>query len=484
MSTSAPSPKLPAWIFYASDLALLAAAVFIAAQAPRPLPNTAIFAIVACVIAGAILATIPRLVAYEREKNATLDERQSALEGLSQTIANSAEQISVAATGLHSIAELTHKNLRHAEQLPHKLQEKIAEFQAQLANAGDAEKEELEKELAALRSSESERLESVSDRVAKSVAEFARLHAQFQKQIAAASAALISPPTPGTATNPPASTLSTPPIAKKAHAPAPASTTPPIFAPPDAVPENTEAHPPVSPSWSAKTSRPLGREDIPSVAFSNPVTSVTAREIPPDEPAPVKPVEIAPLVPDSHSPYPEHLVANSKPTPGATEPVPVTLMTAGSASTPPITKPARRRPEKKPVDTAAGDLLGLEIPETPDRSTTKPATIGSLVSEFAQLSPEEISPAPALAADGATRLLVTAYIGIGNRLFIRGDGPGLSWEKGTPLHFVSIGKWRWEAANVNAPVHFKLYKNDEIECAALGLQTLAPGHQQELAAAF
>ena len=89
-----------------------------------------------------------------------------------------------------------------------------------------------------------------------------------------------------------------------------------------------------------------------------------------------------------------------------------------------------------------------------------------------------------LTSDGATRLLVTAYIGIGNRLFIRGDGPGLSWERGVPLQFVSIGKWRWETNDASAPVQFKLYKNDELECATLGALSLDPGHQQEVTAAF
>jgi hypothetical protein len=89
-----------------------------------------------------------------------------------------------------------------------------------------------------------------------------------------------------------------------------------------------------------------------------------------------------------------------------------------------------------------------------------------------------------MTSDGATRLLVTAYIGIGNRLFIRGEGPGLGWDKGVPLQFVSIGKWRWETTEANGPIQFKLYKNDAIECSALGAQTLEPGHQQEVTAAF
>jgi hypothetical protein len=89
-----------------------------------------------------------------------------------------------------------------------------------------------------------------------------------------------------------------------------------------------------------------------------------------------------------------------------------------------------------------------------------------------------------LTSDGATRLLVTAYIGIGNRLFIRGHGPGLSWDKGVPLQFVSIGKWRWETNDAGGPVRFRLYKNDAVECAALGEQSVEPGHQQEVTAAF
>jgi len=89
-----------------------------------------------------------------------------------------------------------------------------------------------------------------------------------------------------------------------------------------------------------------------------------------------------------------------------------------------------------------------------------------------------------MSADGVTRLLVTAYIGIGNKLHIRGDGPGLSWDKGVPLQFVSIGKWRWETSEATAPIAFKLYKNDTVECASIGSPKLDPGHQHEVTANF
>jgi hypothetical protein len=102
--------------------------------------------------------------------------------------------------------------------------------------------------------------------------------------------------------------------------------------------------------------------------------------------------------------------------------------------------------------------------------------------EESQSAPEIAEPA--VSADGATRLIVTAYIGIGNRLFIRGEGPGLSWEKGVPLSFVSIGKWRWDTNDATSAVKFKLYKNDETECSALGERSVEPGAQQELTASF
>ncbi len=86
-------------------------------------------------------------------------------------------------------------------------------------------------------------------------------------------------------------------------------------------------------------------------------------------------------------------------------------------------------------------------------------------------------------SDGATRLLVTAYIGIGNKLFIRGDGPGLSWDKGVPMQFVSIGKWGWASHDVATPVACKLYKNDET-AALSGEIFLEPGKHVEVTALF
>jgi hypothetical protein len=104
--------------------------------------------------------------------------------------------------------------------------------------------------------------------------------------------------------------------------------------------------------------------------------------------------------------------------------------------------------------------------------------------EYSQNEPEDGGFTTAMSADGVTRLIATAYIGIGNKLYIRGDGPGLSWDKGVPLQFISIGKWRWETNDAIDPIPFKLYKNDSIECTRMGSPRLDPGHQHEVTANF
>jgi hypothetical protein len=202
-----------------------------------------------------------------------------------------------------------------------------------------------------------------------------------------------------------------------------------------------------------------------------PPRAAPAPEPKPPEPKPPEPAAPPPVLetaaPAPRSPEPEAPVVP----PAAVEPVPAPEPppAAKPAEAPAAKPPVRKRPPKKPAEQTEPALPLVEsAPEA---------------SEFSQIAPEDISES-AVSADGATRLLVTAYIGIGNRLFIRGEGPGLNWNKGIPLQFVSIGKWSWETVDTSAPVKFKLYKNDEIECAALGLRKLDAGKQQEITAPF
>ena len=136
---------------------------------------------------------------------------------------------------------------------------------------------------------------------------------------------------------------------------------------------------------------------------------------------------------------------------------------------------------KKTETLAKKSAPAPEAPKPPRTRKPKPAD------DIADLGLTPDAPEPSessITSDGFTRLVATAYIGIGNKLYIRGDGPGLSWDKGIPLQFVSIGKWRWETPDASAPVSVKLYKNDQVECTGLGTLTLEPGRQHEVNAGF
>ena len=75
-------------------------------------------------------------------------------------------------------------------------------------------------------------------------------------------------------------------------------------------------------------------------------------------------------------------------------------------------------------------------------------------------------------------------IGIGNKPFLRGSGGGLSWERGVPMDFEEIGKWRWIApADLEEPVEVQVYRNDK-DGDRKGRYTIEPGQKLEVSPVF
>ena len=431
MNLPSETPRLPKWIFLFGAMVLVVAAWLIYSSSAH---TSTIVALVvsACALSAAWLAVIPFMADYAHRQDEALDNRQRSLQALSVTVASVSEQVSIAATGLQGIAEAAQDNFSKSERLSRQIEEKIAQLDTRLAGArkddGEvaARLEATAKKMAELEANLASATKADGEAAAKldSVAKrIAKAAAEFDAAVSkAAEAAKAVPAAPAVVA---AATPLIPEI-------------PPVIA-----------------------SRMV--EIKPAVLKSAPPFEVPAA---PHAPAAAPAAEEKPVAAP---------VAESAP---ATEaaPVPSTEPAAAAAVSPEAPKLPRKRSPRKaapapspaPTPEAAAPDLVLESP-SPAESALFPAP--------------EVSE-PAVSADGATRLVVTAYIGIGNRLFIRGDGPGLSWEKGTPLSFVSIGKWRWETNDATAPVRFKLYKNDETECAGLGERTVAPGAQQELTASF
>ena len=88
-----------------------------------------------------------------------------------------------------------------------------------------------------------------------------------------------------------------------------------------------------------------------------------------------------------------------------------------------------------------------------------------VIEEIEETSEEEAAsaadePAPSAAGSG-TALIVNLMIGIGNKPFVRGTGPGLSRDKGVPMSFLGIGRWQWISPDPEAPATVEVWKNDQ-----------------------
>ena len=370
-------PKLSKFPFIAGDLLLLATAFVIAARGGTPLATGAIIAITVCVALGAALLVIPFMADYARRADAALAERQDQIAALARTTSDSAEQLSIVASGLNGISESSKHNLAALEKLPSQLKERIDDVTQQLAGSALAAHSSVKEDVARLEASAEKltRLLAKLETAAKLQTDtLARATKQFDA-FTSAVALRISP-------------------------------------------ENEESAGPLSPP-------PVQSADTPPPA-PNPASSSPSAPPPPAPPAFT-----------ASEPTPDEVPVNPEPTPDAPKP------------------PRPRKP--KPEDVIPDLGLTPDAPEPSESSIT---------------------------SDGFTRLVATAYIGIGNKLYIRGEGPGLSWDKGIPLQFVSIGKWRWESPDATTPVSAKLYKNDQVECTGLGTLILEPGRQHEVNAGF
>ena len=536
-SHASSSAKLPLWIFFVSDAALLGAAAFLATRAARPLNGETVFLITALVLAGALVALVPLVARYERIKNETLDDRQRALETLARTLTAAAEQISIATAGIDEITGLTQKNLKKTEQL-------TAAFTASATGTPAAAKPDTRSH---------EQLSAAAEQLTQAAARLTQLESTTRQQLEATRetlAQITATPAPQPRATTPTgldeklaatlaaldakiATLSTGVVAPTAPASGETNETrrprkvrreeaavEPVSAPvvlespaePVATPRApVEPAPAPVQEFTASVSEPTAEpKPAPVLELTEPtpppanlsleiIPAPAATETPAPEAAP------SPTSEPAQAPVIENQAVEAPKTPRKRAPkkLPAPANEAAPASTPEVAPAPVATPS--PVETttlAESEPVAAEpVPSTPE-PTPAPAPAPAAppaVDEFVQFAPDELAASSSAAefklhspdatissvtADGATRLLATAYIGIGNRLFIRGEGPGLSWEKGVPLGFVSIGKWRWETTETAATVTFKLYKNDTVECTTLGEQSIAPGHLTEVTATF
>lgn len=83
-------------------------------------------------------------------------------------------------------------------------------------------------------------------------------------------------------------------------------------------------------------------------------------------------------------------------------------------------------------------------------------------------------PAAPTPTSTTTTIAAIIDVGFGNTLYLRGEGPGLSWEHGLCMDCVANAEWTISIQEASKPLVFKFLLNDEIWCTGADY-TLAPG---------
>lgn len=94
-----------------------------------------------------------------------------------------------------------------------------------------------------------------------------------------------------------------------------------------------------------------------------------------------------------------------------------------------------------------------------------------------ETSSEKVDP------NATTTVVANVMIGIGNKPFLRGEGPGLSWDEGVSMNFIEIGKWAWSPPRKNASLTVQIYRNDQDPDKG-GKVEVKPGQKLEITPDF
>jgi hypothetical protein len=403
---NSPEPRLNKLPFIVADVVCLLAAALIGLYAKSPVTGWPLISCAVLVIVGGVAFVYPWVVDHAADTREASARLRDELELQIKRVQAAAESLGRAAAQIKAIEEAVQKSARDAETLPYRMQEKLAEFNAALAEKENDEREALELELEELRAANSDQLKAVAEKILKATTDWSALEVATRRQLSSVQDAAGK-------------------LDEKLHG-----------------------------ALAQLDARIATLGKLISVA-SAPVAAV---------PAP------APAAPEAPKVTPATEPAQAPEIPPAAEPLAAAEPVVAEAAKPKKPRPPRK---PKPEEILAAMSGGPTAPE-PEAAAAPPST---------EDVPAVSAPEAASSSDGATRLLATAYIGIGNKLYIRGDGPGLSWDKGVPMQFVSIGKWGWSTHEAAAPVSVKLYKNDETAALSGGL-TIEPGRHTEITALF
>ena len=135
----------------------------------------------------------------------------------------------------------------------------------------------------------------------------------------------------------------------------------------------------------------------------------------------------------------------------------------------PTSTPVNKDPKKTTKPTTAAATATPAAPVTPAKAeapkpAAKPAATKATKATKAPASPAKATATAKKAIDSTATVVVAKYdVGFGNKLFIRGEGAGLSWETGVEMKNVENDVWVWTNNDLKkGAVACKFLINDDV----------------------
>lgn len=97
--------------------------------------------------------------------------------------------------------------------------------------------------------------------------------------------------------------------------------------------------------------------------------------------------------------------------------------------------------------------------------------------------PEPVAKKAKTNGSGGTEIHANVDVGFGNTMYIRGEGPGINWERGVPMTCVKDDLWSFTVSATARPIVFKFLINDETWCSGDDY-VASPGKRVVLAPSF
>lgn len=470
-SRPAPPPPIARWPFYAGAFVLIGIAFYLLLTAGRPPAVPPLIVSMFCLGGSIVLCVIPTAMDNERRLRLAEAAVREAADAQLRRLAQIADQLTHVVSRSQSTEEQAGRALGTLEEVAERMVAQAEELAAALARAGEREQADRAEEIQRLVDERDQkltaleiRLNAISLALGETQAGLKRATVSTARSVDALAVRLDEIGEEWRAAL--ADRPEVPAVALRATPPSAAAAQPPPVEAPARTPEDP-AHADVDRPAEAPT--PPAEDAVAVPASGSELVDApepAAVETPVAEPS-------APAVADEAIP----------------EEVAVLDSTAVEA---PAENPEPAHPVRAPRK--ARHARGIEKPAETSAPPTPEPTVTERILPNKPTAPLELAlegmpePRPVMRLNrrepaGSTSLVATAYIGIGNKLYLRGDGPGLSWERGTPMQFLAIGKWGWTTTDASVPVTCRVYRNDDTPMLEENI-VIDPGTKAEITPKF